>query len=72
MAKQTLDRKTGFRVALALKGLTAQDWARQNGITPGHLSQVLSTDRASVKLTEKIDAFISSSVSGIRLAGSAA
>lgn len=42
--------------ALRIAGLTQTEWARQNGVTQGHLSQVLS-GRESRKLTEKIDAF---------------
>lgn len=57
MPKTRNARKARFRAALALAGLTAEEWAERNGITPGHLSQVLAGKRESRALTEKIDEF---------------
>lgn len=56
MAKPKVGRKARFMAALRIAGLTQTEWARENGVTQGHLSQVLS-GRESRKLTEKIDAF---------------
>lgn len=42
--------------ALAITRQTQTTWAKANGITQGHLSQVLS-GRESRKLTALIDAF---------------
>ena len=50
-------RKARFRAALALARLTAEEWAEQNDVTPGHLSHVLAGKRESASLCEKIDAF---------------
>lgn len=50
-------RKARFRAALALAGLTAEKWAAENGISTGHLSQVLSGKRDSRPTLEKIEAF---------------
>ena len=54
----TTSRKSQFRAALALAEQTASDWCAEQGITTGHLYQVLSGSRESVSLTEKVDAFI--------------
>lgn len=56
MTKSTAQRKKRFVAALVTAGLTAEAWAKQNGVTGGHLSQVLS-GRKSVPLESKIDAF---------------
>lgn len=57
MQKPDNARKSRFRAALALAGLTAAAWAEQNGVTAGHLSQVLAGKHTSRALNEKIDAF---------------
>jgi gp16 family phage-associated protein len=57
MPKTADRRKARFRAALALAGLTMEQWAEQNGITPSHLSHVLSGNRDSLTLIEKVDAF---------------
>lgn len=72
MAKRTLDRKTAFRVALAARNMTASEWAKENGITAGHLSQVLSSGRISESLVTKIDSFIDANIKGLNLVGTAA
>lgn len=51
-------RKQMFRAALAITGLTATQWAQKQGITLGHLSQVLTGERESASLTAKVDSFI--------------
>lgn len=58
MPRAKSNRKALFRASLTLAGLTAEQWAEQVGITPGHLSQVLSEKRESRSLTDKIDAFV--------------
>lgn len=50
-------RKARFRAALALAGLTAEQWAEREGITASHLSRVLAGERDSSRLLEKVDAF---------------
>lgn len=57
MAKTRDSRKAQFRAALALAGKTAETWAEENGITAGHLSQVLAGKRESRALMEKVEAF---------------
>lgn len=57
MAKTVAARKKRFRAALALAETTAEAWAHENGVTAGHLSQVLSGKRDSRSLLEKIDTF---------------
>lgn len=56
-ADQTQVRKQRFRAALALAGLTQQDWAARHGISAGHLSNVLSGRFQGVPVWGKIDAF---------------
>lgn len=46
-----------FKAALAMAGMSMTEWAKKEGITPGHVSQVLSGDRDSAVLMEKIEAF---------------
>ena len=58
MPKPKNTRKSRFRAALALAHLQAQEWAKAQGVTPGHLSQVLDGKHESATLTQKIDAFI--------------
>lgn len=52
------DRKRKFKAALALAGITAQQWAEKEGITRQHLNSTLNNESESKPLTEKIDAFI--------------
>lgn len=52
------DRKRKFKAALALAGLTAQQWAEKEGVTRQHLNSTLNDESESKPLTEKIDAFI--------------
>lgn len=54
-----MSRKARFRAALGLARVpSAAAWARENDVTPGHLSQVLDGKRESLKLVARIDAFI--------------
>lgn len=58
MRKLKANRKARFKAALALAGVTAQEWAAQNKVTRQHLGAVLREDRPSGVLIEKVDAFI--------------
>lgn len=61
-------RKARFRAALALAGMTQESWADREGVTPAHLSYVLSGTRESRSLTEKIDAFTRKHLKGQQVA----
>lgn len=58
MPKTAAARKNRFRKALIDAGLSAAAWARQEGVTPAHLSQVLDGKRESQRLVDRIDAFV--------------
>ena len=58
MPKAKTSRKQLFRAALAIASLTAEQWADKEGVTAGHVSQVLSGKRESLTLNDKIDAFV--------------
>lgn len=58
MRKLRANRKARFKAALALAGMTAQDWAAKNEVTRQHLGAVLREDRDSGTLIEKVDTFI--------------
>jgi DNA-binding XRE family transcriptional regulator len=51
-------RKRRFAAALALAGLTREEWAAQIGISSKHLYYVLRGERDSATLDAKVDAFI--------------
>lgn len=51
-------RKRRFRAALALAGMTGEQFARKHGITCGHLWQVARGDRESKVLEPEILKFI--------------
>lgn len=53
-----MSRKARFRAALALARMTETSWADANDISRQHLYLVLKGERPSVKLVEKIEAFI--------------
>lgn len=53
-----MSRKARFRAALGLASMTANEWAAEHDVTPGHLSHVVSGNRDSDKLIAQIDAFI--------------
>ncbi len=58
MPNKELARKSRrFRSALVLAGTTAEAWANEQGVTAGHLSQVLSGKRESAALMAKVEAF---------------
>lgn len=65
MTKPANSRKARFRAALNLAGMTAEQWAQQQEITPGHLSRVLHAKRESPPLIEKIDEFIRTHLKGL-------
>lgn len=50
-------RRELFLIALGNARLTQSGWAKAHGITPSHLSHVLSGARDSNVLCAKIDAF---------------
>lgn len=58
MAPSPESRKRRFRSALALADMTAAEFAEINGVTPAHLSFVLSGKRTSARILEAIDRFI--------------
>lgn len=58
MVKLTTTRKTRFKAALVLTGMTQGSWAGQEGISRGYLNMVLNGKMESKTLGEKIDAFI--------------
>lgn len=49
-------RKARFLAALRIAGMTMTEWAEQEGVTQGHVSNVLA-GRESKSLDEKIAAF---------------
>lgn len=53
-------RKAKFKAALALAGITQEEWADGAGVTRQHVGAVLREERVSPGLNEKIDAFIES------------
>lgn len=58
MRKLKANRKARFKAALALAGMTMQEWAKEAGVTRQHLSATLREDRESGTLTAKVDVFI--------------
>lgn len=61
MLATTLSRKARFKAALAVAGLTAKEFAAENGVTRTHLNCVLLGDRVSAPLNQKIDELIARS-----------
>jgi hypothetical protein len=57
MSKAKTSRKQLFRAALAIAGLTAEQWGAREGVTSGHLSMILSGVRYNEGIVERIDAF---------------
>jgi hypothetical protein len=58
MRKLKANRKARFKAALALTGMTQQQWAEREKVTRQHLGAVLRDDRESGSLIAKVDAFI--------------
>lgn len=63
MSNQTVgatarSRKALFGAAIALAETTVKAWAAEQNVTPQHLYHVLSGERESASLVEKVDAFI--------------
>lgn len=53
-------RKARFKAACARAGISQGQWATDNEVERSHLFKVLNNSRESIRLTEKIDAFIAS------------
>lgn len=51
-------RRKAFKVALAYAGATVTQFAAEQGVTPGHLYQVLRGDRDSRVLLEAVESYI--------------
>lgn len=64
MPNQKTSRKALFRAAVAVAGLTQEQWAESEGVTGGHLSNVLAGKRESRELLDKVDAFIAKHMAG--------
>lgn len=58
MVELVATRKARFMAALALKGMTQGDWARQEDIHRGYLNRVLNGHLESRTLVNKIENFI--------------
>lgn len=58
MPTPTNARKRQFRAALALAGMTAQQFAAEHQVSHGHLCAVARGDRDSEPLEQEIDRFI--------------
>lgn len=58
MPKVAESRKARFKAALALANTTVLAWCEEQGISTGHLYQVLNGDRESASLLERVDAYI--------------
>jgi hypothetical protein len=58
MPKAKTSRKQLFRAALAIVGMTTEQWAQKEGVTAAYISMILSRKRKSEELEAKIDAFI--------------
>lgn len=65
MAKAKTTRKQLFRAALAIADQTAEEWAVSEGITAGYLSAILNEHLTSLRLNDKIDAFIREQMSKV-------
>lgn len=57
MPKPKNPRKARFLAALRLAEMTMAEWASSEGVTTGHLSQVLDGKRISNTLMDKVDRF---------------
>ena len=64
MPKAKTTRKQLFRAALAVAGLTAEQWAVREGTTSGHLSMLLAEKRKNERITGRVDAFIKKHMAG--------
>ena len=58
MPKAKTSRKQLFRAALAIAGMTAEQWGQKEDVTSGHLSMILSQKRRNEVIEGKIDDFI--------------
>ena len=53
-----VNRKAALKAAWAYAGQTMENWCAEQGITPGHLYQVLGGKRESARLVAVIDEYI--------------
>lgn len=51
-------KRKQLRAALALAGLTQEQFARKQDVTPEHLSYVMNGHRESERLMQEVDAFV--------------
>lgn len=51
-------RRKAFRAALALDGMTQEEWAQRDGISGGHLTHCLFGRRKSKVLFDRIDKYV--------------
>jgi hypothetical protein len=58
MPRTRATRKRLFRAALGGAGLTARQWAEAQGLSDGHLSNLLAGTKENPSVIEKVDAFI--------------
>ncbi len=65
MARPRVTRKVRFRMALAVAEMSAAQWAKRNGVSTGHLSQVLSERHKSEPLEKKIDEFATKQLAAV-------
>lgn len=61
-------RRKRFRKALALAELTMGGWCEREGISYGHLYQVISGRRESGSLLQRVDAFTAEHLDRRRMA----
>lgn len=57
MTKAQASRKRLFRAALAIAGMTAEQWGQKEGVTSGHLSMILAGKRTNEDIEARIEAF---------------
>ena len=53
-----MNLKTRFRIALAVSGMTAKEWAAEHGVQYVTLYKLLKGHTTSVRLSREIEAFI--------------
>jgi len=58
MARRMIDRKSAFKAALAVAGMTVTEWCEAQGISRPHLYQTLDGLRDSARLMAKVDGFV--------------
>ncbi len=53
-----MDKRKKFKAALALAGITREEFARRHGVTPTMIFYVLRDHRHSKRISKAIDHFI--------------